>query len=60
MWLFSYVVLFIEWAEVCYIWFSIFGRISMSDIAQKLLLDSAEDAEYIVAKVGQEYRTSCG
>lgn len=23
----------------------------MSDIAQKLLLDSAEDAEYIVAKV---------
>ena len=26
-------------------------RISLEDIAQKLLLDSAEDAEYIVAKV---------
>ena len=28
-----------------------YSRISLSDIAQKLLLDSPEDAEYIVAKV---------
>lgn len=26
-------------------------RISLADIAQKLMLDSAEDAEYIIAKV---------
>ena len=32
------------------------SRISMSDIAQKLLLDSAEDAEYIVAKVSPSCR----
>ena len=29
-----------------------YSRISLADIAQKLLLDSPEDAEYIVAKVG--------
>ncbi len=28
-----------------------YARISLADIAQKLLLDSPEDAEYIVAKV---------
>ncbi len=28
-----------------------YSRISLMDIAQKLLLDSPEDAEYIVAKV---------
>ncbi len=28
-----------------------YSRISLADIAQKLLLDSPEDAEYIVAKV---------
>lgn len=28
-----------------------YSRISLSDIAQKLMLDSPEDAEYIVAKV---------
>ena len=28
-----------------------YSRISLSDIAQKLLLDSPEDAEFIVAKV---------
>lgn len=28
-----------------------YSRISMADIAEKLQLDSAEDAEYIVAKV---------
>ena len=29
-----------------------YSRISLSDIAQKLQLDSPEDAEFIVAKVG--------
>ena len=29
-----------------------YSRISLVDIAQKLQLDSAEDAEFIVAKVG--------
>jgi len=29
-----------------------YSRISLADIAEKLQLDSAEDAEYIVAKVG--------
>ena len=28
-----------------------YSRISLSDIAKKLLLDSAEDAEFIVSKV---------
>ena len=28
-----------------------YSRISLADIAQKLLLDSPEDAEFIVAKV---------
>jgi hypothetical protein len=28
-----------------------YAKISFSDVAQKLQLDSAEDAEYIVAKV---------
>ena len=31
-----------------------YARISLSDIAQKLLLDSPEDAEFIVAKVRTE------
>ena len=30
-----------------------YQRISLADIAQKLLLDSPEDAEFIVAKVGE-------
>lgn len=30
-----------------------YSRISLADIAQKLQLDSPEDAEFIVAKVGQ-------
>lgn len=29
-----------------------YSRISLADIAQKLQLDSPEDAEFIVAKVG--------
>lgn len=32
-----------------------YSRISLADIAEKLQLDSAEDAEYIVAKVGNLY-----
>ena len=28
-----------------------YSRISLTDVAQKLLMDSPEDAEYIVAKV---------
>ena len=32
-----------------------YSRISLSDIAQKLLLDSPEDAEYIVAKVSFQF-----
>ena len=30
-----------------------YSRISLADLAGKLHLESAEDAEYIVAKVGQ-------
>ena len=30
-----------------------YSRISLEDVAKKLLLDSAEDAEFIVAKVGR-------
>ena len=33
-----------------------YSRISLSDIAKKLLLDSAEDAEFIVSKVGRALR----
>ena len=32
-----------------------YSRISLTDIAQKLQLDSPEDAEFIVAKVGQTF-----
>ena len=32
-----------------------YSRISLADIAQKLMLDSPEDAEYIVAKVRREW-----
>ena len=32
-----------------------YSRISLADIAQKLQLDSAEDAEYIVAKVTADW-----
>ena len=32
-----------------------YSRISLSDIARKLLLDSPEDAEYIVAKVEENF-----
>ena len=32
-----------------------YSRITFADIAAKLLLESPEDAEYIVAKVGQEH-----
>lgn len=40
-----------------------YSRISLADIAQKLQLDSPEDAEFIVAKVGLvqglQLSTSC-
>ena len=32
-----------------------YAKISFSDVAQKLQLDSPEDAEYIVAKVGEPF-----
>lgn len=35
-----------------------YSRISLADIAQKLQLDSPEDAEFIVAKVTQIYMPS--
>ena len=35
-----------------------YSRISLSDIAQKLLLDSPEDAEFIVAKVKKQSAVS--
>jgi len=33
-----------------------YARISFSDVAQKLQLDSPEDAEYIVAKVNFRFQ----
>jgi 26S proteasome regulatory subunit N3 len=33
-----------------------YAKISFSDVAQKLQLDSPEDAEYIVAKVSFELK----
>lgn len=36
-----------------------YSRISLADIAQKLQLDSPEDAEFIVAKVGLSRGRGC-
>ena len=36
-----------------------YAKISFSDVAQKLQLDSPEDAEYIVAKVSSRFRVLC-
>lgn len=36
-----------------------YSRISLADVAEKLQLDSPEDAEYIIAKVNQSYM-HCG
>lgn len=36
-----------------------YSRISLADIAQKLQLDSPEDAEFIVAKVTEKTESSC-
>ncbi len=35
-----------------------YSRISLADIAQKLLLDSPEDAEFIVAKVSTHHESA--
>lgn len=36
-----------------------YSRISLADIAQKLQLDSPEDAEFIVAKVSVSVNACC-
>ena len=36
-----------------------YAKISFSDVARKLQLDSPEDAEYIVAKVNDTFKSKC-